>query len=178
MSRMGRNLSTEVAGKAAKSLGQFYVPSNGSITAKISGDILHTTLTSGMEKKELFMRIQNIDNIEVAESPIYALMGLGISIVLSGLGALAKNTTMGLFLLTLGIGLIVWSIVKKRRLMVVHSLRGVVPMYMNTSPEAYQQFAKKLMGMARQLNAPAQPQMQQRQNRQGKGGQRRAQSAG
>ena len=105
-------------------------------------------------------------------------MGLGISIVLSGLGALAKNTTMGLFLLTLGIGLIVWSIVKKGRLMVVHSLRGVVPMYMKTLQEVYQQFAKKLMGMARQLNAPAQPQMQQRQNRQGKGGQRRAQSAG
>ena len=165
MDRMGSGLPVEVSGKAAKSIGQFFVPSNGTIKSQISGDILHTTVTSGLEKQELFMRIQNIDSIEVTEAPIYVLLGLGSSILLSSLGAFSEDAALGLILLVVGLVIVVWAIKKKRRLMVIHSLRGVVPIYMEESPEKYQQFAKRIMLTARQLNTHNYQQAQQRQTR-------------
>lgn len=152
----------EVSGKAAKNLGHFYVPAQGSISAKISGDILHATLASGLEKQDYYIRIQNIDSIEISEAPIYALLGLGGSILLSSLGAFSSDATIGVLMLVVGVVIIVHALMKKRRLMVIYSLRGIVPMYMDKAPTEYQQFAKRIMTVARQLNAPQS--VQQRPN--------------
>lgn len=117
------------------------------------GDVLQTTTISGFEKKELSIRIQNIDSIEMTEAPIYALLSLGVFIALTGLGAFFADGFFGFLCLVVGIVIVVWAIQKKRRLLVIYSLRSVVPIYMNKSPEEYQQFTRQVMAIARHLNA-------------------------
>ena len=167
-----------ISGKAARTFGNVFVPSNGTVTAQISGDILQATVTSGWEKKDLFMRIQNIDCVETSEAPIYALLSLGVSILFASLGAFSSDEFLGGLLLVVGIVIVVWAIRKKRRLLVIHGAQSVMPMYMDKSPEEYQRFAKQVLALARRLNAPAssgqRPAQQQTQNN----GQRRQQAAG
>ena len=150
-------LTQGISGKAARTFGNVFVPSNGTVTAQISGDILQATVTSGWEKKELFIRIQNIDSIEITEAPIYALLSLGGSILLSSFGAFTSDELLGFMLLAVGLTIVMWAIQNKRRLLVIHSLRGVMPMYMDKSPEEYQLFANQVIALARRLNAPPQP---------------------
>ena len=157
MSSTHSKLAQGISGKEARTFGNIFVPSNGTVTAKISGDILQATVTSGWEKKELFIRIQNIDSIEISEAPIYALLSLGISILLSSFGAFASDASLGFILLVIGLTIAIWAIQKKRRLLVIHSLRSVMPIYMDKSPEEYQLFANQVMVLARRLNAPPSP---------------------
>jgi len=150
---------TPITGTAAQSFGNIFVPSNGTITAQIMGDVLQATVTNGFERKELSIRIQNVDSIEITEAPIYALLSLGGSMALTGLGVIFADAFLGLLCLVSGIAIVIWAIQKKRRLLVViYSLRSVVPIYMNKSSEEYQQFARQVIAIARHLNAlPTQP---------------------
>lgn len=167
-----------ISGKEARTFGNVFVPSNGTVTAQISGDILQATVTSGWEKKELFIRIQNIDSIEIAEAPVYALLSLGVSILLSSLGAFASDMFLGVMCLAVGLAIVVWAIKKKRRLLVIHSLRSVMPMYMDKSPEEYQLFAQQVMTLARRLNTPPNPIQQPGQLQTQNNGHQRPKAAG
>lgn len=171
-----------ISGTAARAFGNVFVPTSGTATAQIMGDVLQTTVKSGLEKKELFIRIQNIDSIEITEAPIYALLSLGISIVLASLGAFSSDAFWGFICLAVGLVIVVWAIQKKRRLLIIYSLRSVVPIYMNRPPEEYQQFTTQVMAIARRLNASPPQIPQTRQNgqissRQNGQSQRRATSA-
>jgi len=152
----------EITGTAAQAFGNIFIPSSGTITARIMGDILQTTLTSGFERKEVLIRIQNIDSIETTEAPIYAQLSLGVSMTLLGLGVIFANVFLGFLCLVVGIVTVVWAIQKKRRLLVIYSLRSAVPIYMNKPSEEYQQFTRQVMAIARHLNNP--PMQQPRQN--------------
>ena len=126
--------------------------------------------------------MQNIDSIEITEAPIYALLSLGVSIVLASLGAFSSDVFLGFICLAVGLVIVVWAIQKKRRLLVIYSLRSVVPIYMNKPPEEYQQFTKQVMAIAHRLNTPPPQISQTRQNgqapsRQNGQPQRRATSA-
>ncbi len=178
MGSIHSQLAQGISGKAAHTFGNVFVPSNETVTAQISGDILQATVTSGWERKDLFIRIQNIDSIEISEAPIYALLSLGGSIILSGLGAFSSDAFLGLLLLSVGLTIAIWAIKKKRRLLVIHSLRSVMPIYMDKAPEEYQLFAKQLMTLARRLNTPPHPVQRPEQPQAQNNGQRRQRAAG
>ena len=150
---------TEISGKPGKVWGNMFVPSRGSITAKITGDVLQTTVQSGMEKTNSWVRIQNIDSAEMIEAPEYTLFALGIFLVLLALGWIGSSPLFGLMVLALGIACIVYAFINKRRLLVIYSHRYTVPIFMNKTSASYQQFAEHVMVLARHLNTlPATPQ--------------------
>lgn len=152
---------TEISGRPGKVWGSVFVPSSGSITVKIAGDTLQTTLQSGMAKTSAWVRIQNIDSVEVVESPEYLLLALGIFLVLTGLGAMNRAAFLGLLFLAGGIACIVYAFINKRRLLAIYSLRYTVPVFMTKPSPTYQQFAEHVMAIARHLNAPPQANRQQ-----------------
>ncbi|OCR02234.1 hypothetical protein BCD67_10815 [Oscillatoriales cyanobacterium USR001] len=149
---------TEIKGSCAQMWGNVLVPTNGTITVKIDGDNLRATTQSGLEKKESWTRIQNIDSIEIHSAPVYLLLVLGVSIGMSGLGNFVATLSNGsspifaFFLLLLGIALIVISIIKKQRYVAIYSLRYTIPLFMKGSPETYQQFAIQVIALADKLN--------------------------
>lgn len=145
---------TEITGRPGKVWGSVFVPSSGSITVKIAGDTLQTTLQSGMEKTSAWVRIQNIDSVEVVESPEYLLLALGIFLVLMGIGALNGSVLLGLMFLAGGVACIAYAFINKRRLLAIYSLRYTVPVFMTKPSPTYQQFAEHVMAIARHLNTP------------------------
>ena len=159
---------TEITGRPGKVFGNVFVPSSGSITVKIVGDTLQTTLRSGMEQTNSWVRIQNVDSVEIVESPEYLLLALGISLTLAGLGALAGSLLLGLLFLAGGIACIVYAFINKRRLLAIYSLRYTVPVFMTKPSPTYQQFAEHVMAIARHLNTPPSVPQTQRQQPTGK----------
>ena len=145
---------TDITGTAAQVWGNTLIPSRGTIAVRINGDTLQATVKTGLEKKESWMRIQNVDSIEILEAPIYALLVLGAFIALSGLGSLAASPAVGLIFILIGVAIIMHSINNKRRYLAIYSHRNAIPVFMNKSPETYQQFAANVLTLSRQLNSP------------------------
>ena len=149
--RINQNI-VEITGSPAKVWGNVLIPARGTISLKISGDILQGTVRTGLEKKDSWTRIQRIDSVEISEAPIYPLLALGGSISFIFLRALFDASAFGLLMLLIGIGLIVFALMNKRRCLVIMSDRNTVAIFMNKPPETYQQFAINLLLIARQLN--------------------------
>lgn len=147
----------EVVGKPGKAWGNVIVPESGSISLQILGDTIQAITKSGFEKRTSWTRIQNVDSVEIAEAPNYLLLALGTPIALMGLGLLERVFLFGLLFLAIGVILIVFAFREKRRLLVIHSLRYTIPVFMTKPPESYQQFAATVMTLARQLNNPTPP---------------------
>ena len=145
---------TEISGRPGKVWGNVFVPSSGTVSVRIMGDTLHTTLKSGVEKTDSWVRIQNVDSAEIVEAPEYILLGLGVFLVLSSLGLLVSAFIIGLMFLAGGIACIVYAFTNKRRLLVIYSLRYTIPVFMTKPSGSYQQFAEHVMAIARHLNAP------------------------
>ena len=157
----------DITGAPAQVWGNILIPARGTITLKITGDILQGTVKTALEKKESWTRIQNIDSIEILEAPIYALLFFGGFLLLSSLGTLAQSPVLGLILLLVGAAIIGWAINNKRRCLAIYSHRNTVAVFMNKPPEIYEQFSKNVLAIARQLNTPVdaptkQPQSQTR----------------
>ncbi|MCY7273525.1 MAG: hypothetical protein LH702_07200 [Phormidesmis sp. CAN_BIN44] len=146
---------TEISGKPGKVWGNVFVPSSGTISVRIMGDTLQSTLKSGVEKTDSWVRIQNVDSAEIVEAPEYVLLVLGVFLVFSSLGLLGSAVILGLMFLVGGIACIVYAFVNKRRLLVIYSLRYTIPVFMTKPSGSYQQFAEYVMAIARQLNAPS-----------------------
>jgi hypothetical protein len=72
-----------------------------------------------------------------------------------GLGLLVSSGILGLMILAVGVICIIFAFREKRRLLVIHSFRYTVPIFMTKSPDLYQQFSANVMTIVRQLNAPA-----------------------
>ncbi|MGF1498922.1 MAG: hypothetical protein ACFB8W_19160 [Elainellaceae cyanobacterium] len=155
---------SEVSGTCAKVWGNIYVPSKGSIVISLEKDLLFATTESGFERGNTWVRVQNIDSVELSEAPIYALIALGIVLVLTGLGWLFGGLPfMGFVVLALGIACIVYAFTHKRRLLLIHSLRSTIALFLKGDPEYYHQFSIQILAMARHLNSrtvtvPATPQ--------------------
>jgi len=145
---------TEISGRPGKVWSNMFVPSSGTVSVRIMGDILQATVKSGVEKTDSWVRIQNVDSAEMVEAPEYILLGLGVFLVLSSLGLLGSAVLLGLMFLAGGIACIVYAFTNKRRLLVIHSLRYTIPVFMTKPPSSYQQFAEHVMAIARHLNAP------------------------
>ena len=157
----------EITGAPAQTWGNVLIPSAGTITVKISGDTLQATVKTGLEKKESWTRIQNIDSIEILEAPIYALLIFGGFLILLGLGILASSFIFGSLFIIGGAAIIVLTIKHKRRYLAFYSYRHTLAIFMIKSPDNYQQFAMNVLALARHLNTPAntptrQPQSQTR----------------
>jgi hypothetical protein len=138
--------------------GNVLIPTSGTVTVKITGDILQATVKSGLETKDSWTRIQNVDSVEIAEAPLYIAIGIGAVLCLAGLGSFAggsfDGSVMGFILLACGITCIVYAFMNKRRLLAIHSFRNTIPVFMTKPSEGYQQFGANVMAIARQLNAP------------------------
>lgn len=145
----------EIAGAPGKVWGNVLVPTRGTITVKITGDTLQGTVKTGLEKKESWTRIQNIDSIEILEAPIYVLLLIGGFLVLFGLSLLDKSFIFALIILLGCAAIIAFAINNKRRCLAIYSHRNTIAVFMNNSPNSYQQFSMNVLAIARQLNAPA-----------------------
>ena len=145
---------TEISGRPGKVWSNMFVPSSGTVSVRIMGDILQATVKSGVEKTDSWVRIQNVDSAEMVEAPEYMLLALGVFLVLSSLGLLGSAVLLGLMFLAGGIACIVYAFTHKRRLLVIYSLRYTIPVFMTKSPSSYQQFAEHVLAIARHLNAP------------------------
>ena len=156
----GQQQITEIVGKPGKSFGTVFVPTTGTITVKIAGDVIQATVKSGLEKSESWVRIQNIDSVEVSEAPNYALLIFGSLLGLYGfIGTLASfangsPSVLGLFFLLCGGGCVAWALLKKRRLIAIYSHRSAISVFMTKPAESYRQFATNVIAVARQLNNP------------------------
>ncbi|MBD2525646.1 hypothetical protein [Nostoc sp. FACHB-133] len=155
---------TEITGAPAQIWGNVLVPARGTIIVKVTGDTLQGTTKTGLEKRETWIRIQNIDSAETLEAPIYALLGLGGFLAFSALGQLVNQSfVLGLILLLAGAGIILYAINNKRRYLAIYSHRNAIVVFMNKSPELYQQFAMNVLALSRKLNAPINTQTRQPQ---------------
>ena len=81
----------EITGAPAQVWGNVLVPARGTIIVKVTGDTLVGTTKTGLEKRETQIRIQNIDSVETLEAPIYALLGFGVFLAFSALGAFSNS---------------------------------------------------------------------------------------
>ncbi|MHC5827457.1 MAG: hypothetical protein ACYT04_69145, partial [Nostoc sp.] len=61
------------------------------------------------------------------------------------------------------VALIVYAITNKRRYLAIYSHRNAIVVFMNKSPELYQQFAMNVLALSRKLNAPSNTQTRQPQ---------------
>lgn len=154
---------TEVVGKPGQAWGTVFFPTTGTISVKIAGDLIQAIVKSGLEKNETFVRIQHIDSIHVSEAPNYAVLLFGGLLALMGLLpilAYGAFPIRSLFFLVIGLACVGLALRMKRRLLVIHSVRTTVPVFMTKPTDSYQQFASHVMAIARQLNgsvAPAHP---------------------
>lgn len=144
----------EITGTPAQVWGNVLVPAKGTITVKVTGDTLVGTTKTGLEKRETWIRIQNIDSAETLEAPIYALLGFGVFLAFSALGAFSNSSGLGLILLVAAVALIVYAITNKRRYLAIYSHRNTIVVFMKKSPEIYQQFAMNVLALSRKLNTP------------------------
>lgn len=144
----------EVTGAAAQVWGNVLIPGKGKMSLKIMGDILYCTHKSGLEKKDSWTRIQNIDCVEIMEAPVYLLLGIGAFLCFSGLGGIFGFDIFRLILFIAGVLLIIYALLNKRRYLAIMSNRNTIAIFMTKSPEFYQQFSMNLLMIARQLNAP------------------------
>ncbi|MCW5312332.1 hypothetical protein GTQ43_00225 [Nostoc sp. KVJ3] len=144
----------EITGAPGQVWGYSLIPARGTISVKITGDTLVGTTKTGLEKKETWIRIQNIDSVETLEAPIYALFGFGLFLSFSALGAFSNSSLLGLILVVIAVALIVYAITNKRRYLAIYSHRNTMIVFMNKSPEIYQQFAMNVLALSRKLNAP------------------------
>ncbi len=150
--------SAEITGSCAQIWNGVIIPTNGTISVKIDGNNLNSTVKSGLEKKDSRTRIQNIDSVEIHTAPIYLLLAIGIGLALIGLIGWISTLSNGsspmfaFFLLLVGIAAIVLSILNKQRYMAIYSLRYTIVLFMKGSPELYQQFALRVMAAADSLN--------------------------
>lgn len=142
----------EITGSPAQVWGNVLIPARGSMHVKITGDTLQGTVKTGLEKREYWIRIQNIDSVEIQEAPIYALLGFGGFLGFSALGAFSNSSVLGLILLVAAVALIVYAITNKRRYLAIHSYRNSLVIFMNKPSEVYQQFAMNLLALSRKLN--------------------------
>ncbi|MBN3897457.1 MAG: hypothetical protein V7L14_18015 [Nostoc sp.] len=154
---------TEITGAPAQVWGNVLIPGRGIITVKVTGDTLIGTAKTGLEKKETWIRIQNIDSVEILEAPIYALLSFGVFLIFSAFGASRNSSVLGLILLVAGVALIVYAITNKRRYLAIYSHRNAIVVFMNKSPEIYQQFAINVLAFSRKLNTPSNLQTKQPQ---------------
>ncbi|MBD2452396.1 hypothetical protein H6G76_35935 [Nostoc sp. FACHB-152] len=145
----------EITGKPAQVWGNILIPAKGQMTVKVTGDTLQGTVKTYLEKKDTWIRIQNIDSVETQEAPIYALLGLGGSCIFFALGLLAHSFLGGLIIIGLGAALIIYAITNKNRYLAIHSHRNSIVIFMNKSPEVYQQFAMGVLALSRKLNTPS-----------------------
>lgn len=155
---------TEITGKPGQVWGNVIVPSTGTITIKVVGDTLQASVQSGLETKNSWTRIQNVDCIDLTEVPNYAILIFGSLLALIGLGGFISSSANGsspflaFVFLVGGIACVVLAIRKKRRLLAIHSLRNTIPVFMTKPTDTYQHFAMNVIAIARQLNTLAIPQ--------------------
>ena len=147
----------EIQGTAAQTWGGVFVPVSGSkVIVKVKGDILESQVNLKASKQTIWTRISTVNSIEITHSPSYALIGLGVFLVLTGLSSIAGDVaSLGLAFLVLGIVLTVYAWLNKRRLMVIYAMNSTVPIFMNKPTEDYEKFGLGVLAMARQLNNQA-----------------------
>lgn len=145
----------EITGAPAQTWGNVLIPLKGTITVKITGDTLQVTIKTGLEKRESWTRIQNVDSIEILEAPIYALLSFGCFLIFIGLGTMNSSFIIGLLFVFGGAAMIAFAIKSKRRYLAIYSYRSTIAVFMKKSSDNYQQFAMNVLAIARHLNAPA-----------------------
>lgn len=156
----------DIQGIAAEAWGNVFIPgSNGTITLSVKGDVLEARVKKGMSTQTTWTRIQTINSIEISHSPVIALIGLGIFIVLTGLTTLSGSISLGLIILIIGIVITVYAWTHKRRLLVVYATSSTIPIFMNKPTEIYENFAMSTLAISRQLNRLPQPAQRQLEKR-------------
>lgn len=133
---------TEISGRPGQLWGNVVIPAGGKASLRIVGDTLHgkTAVNFGLETKEIYTRIQNIDSVEVVEGRIWWLLILGLVTV---------------FWL-IGIVFLVLFFVVKQNWIVVHSGSATLILFQKNTDQA-KQFSQNLLTVARQLNTPTMP---------------------
>ena len=145
---------SEIQGIAAQHWGSVYIPvHSGKVTLQVKGDLLESNIYLGFGKQTIWTRIQSINSVEINQTPAYALLGLGIFIILSGIGALIENMILGLIIIALGAAIAAYAWMNKRRLLVIYALNSTIPVFMNKPNESYEKFAMGILAFARQLNS-------------------------
>lgn len=148
----------EIQGIAAQTWGGVFVPVSGSTTTvSIKGDVLESRVKLGMSTQTIWTRIQTVNSVEVDHSPSWALISLGIFIILTGLGTLFGSASLGIIILLVGLVITVYAWLNKRRLLVIYAASSTIPVFMNKPTEVYEKFALQVLAMSRQLNRLPQP---------------------
>jgi len=152
----------EIHGIAARTVGNVYAPTNGTVTKlRVKGDLLQAEVNFSTGKQMTWTRIQSINSVEIVETPSYPWVGLGVSVILVGVLISGSSEWFGGLVTLTGIAAIVYGWRKKRRLMVFYALNSTIPIFMNQPSGVYEKFAMGVLTLARQLNSSPGGQRQQ-----------------
>lgn len=144
----------EIQGVAAQTWGTMYVPvRNGTTTIQVKGDLLESRTKLSTGTQTIWTRIQTVNSVEIIQSPAYALIGLGLFILLWGLGLFAVEVALGLIVSAVGIAIMVYAWLNKRRLLVIYASSSTLPIFMNQPTDTYEKFGLGVLGLSRQLNS-------------------------
>ncbi|MDJ0796940.1 MAG: hypothetical protein QNJ51_08885 [Calothrix sp. MO_167.B12] len=135
----------EINGRPGVVLGNFIVPASGRSKIKIIvvGDLIKTNinLAYGLEKKEIFTPISEVQSIEIAEGRLWWLLGLGI---------------FTLFAYFIGIIFIILFFIIKQRWVIIYT-SSVSLILFHKKTESVEQFRQTVLKIRRQINTLAIP---------------------
>jgi hypothetical protein len=129
---------TEITGRPGQVWGTVVIPTGGKTTMRIVGDTLQTTtkVNFGLEKKEVFTRIQKIDSVEIVEGRIWWLLVLGLATVMGVIGF---------------VFIVLFFAIKQNWIVVRSSTSSLILFHSDNS--RVKQFCSNLLTISRQLNA-------------------------
>ncbi|HAA28040.1 MAG TPA: hypothetical protein DCE56_10715 [Cyanobacteria bacterium UBA8553] len=133
----------ELNGKPGQVWGNVVIPASGKTRFRLTGDMIQASsrLFFGLEKKQIYTRIQSVDSVELVEGRQWWLLWLGIPL-LSVVG--------------IGLILIIAFLLIKRRWLVIYSQNAVLILfYESDDTERASQFSQIILDQARQLNNPS-----------------------
>lgn len=161
------NTTRELKGKPGQNwLGPVVVPARGSMVLKINSTILEAKKISsfGLEQAEAFIRIQQIDTIEMVEGRLWWLLSLAFFFA----GAYFNGGAFGMICALIAVGIVVAFFVVKQKWMVIRTGSTNVILFYKNSGLA-KEFSSNLLAIACKLNtqpAPTQSRDRQRSRQQ------------
>ncbi|MDB9313728.1 hypothetical protein PN462_11510 [Spirulina sp. CS-785/01] len=135
---------TQLQGKLGESVGNFVVPTRGTIRLELQGQMLCSQQKTAfnLETKTTYLPLKNIDSIEIVSGPIWWLLWVGLITIIWIIGI---------------IFIIAFFLIKRERL-VVHSGQTIHILFFPTEQQKrVQQFTQTVLTQLQSASTPPSP---------------------
>ncbi|WP_072619155.1 hypothetical protein [Spirulina major] len=149
---MAQRTVQEISGQPGKIAGAFVSPVGGQISLRVIDDHLRaqTKLAWGLETKEILIKCERIESVEVTDGRIWSLLWTGLGILLVA--------TVWESVMLFGVIFIVAFFLIKQRWLIVYSGRQTLILFFKESEMAnVRAFAQTLVAKQKRQMPPAAP---------------------